>query len=175
MSKFQIVREIGIDAGHRVPLHGSKCRNLHGHRYKIEAYCAGELIGAGEQSDMVMDFGFLRDAMMRVIDHYCDHGLILCAADPILPNFISSVRSSSGTSELAHSLREKAYWSSLESEMLSIEGTKLYIIEHTPTAEVLAAHWYGRLKSCIEETQGVDLLQRVRVWETPNCHATYPI
>lgn len=174
MTKFQIVREIGIDAGHRVPLHGSKCRNLHGHRYRIEAHCSGDLVDSGEQTGMVMDFGFLKEAMMRVIDHYCDHGLILCAADPMLPALLPPLGLNSGSTELHTSLRTKSYWSSLESELTPLEGTKLYVLEHTPTAEVLAAHWFARLKSYVEKTQGFDLVERLRVWETPHCHATYP-
>ena len=77
MTSFTVTRQIFIDAGHRVLTHGSKCRNLHGHRYMIEAVCeAGRLQEAGEQSDMVLDFGFLKDEMMAVIDAPCDHGFL---------------------------------------------------------------------------------------------------
>ena len=44
--KFIVRRQIGIDAGHRVMTHGSKCRNMHGHRYTIEAHCqTGQMSG----------------------------------------------------------------------------------------------------------------------------------
>ena len=56
-----IRRRIEIDAGHRVPHHASKCCNLHGHRYVIEALCNGPLAEAGEQTGMVLDFGFLKE------------------------------------------------------------------------------------------------------------------
>ncbi len=58
MQKYSVTRRISIDAAHRVSTHGSKCRNLHGHRYMIEATCvarAGLLHEDGEQTDMVAD------------------------------------------------------------------------------------------------------------------------
>ncbi|RZM10640.1 MAG: 6-carboxytetrahydropterin synthase, partial [Sphingomonas sp.] len=58
--------------------HGSKCHNLHGHRYRIEAWCRGPLFAAGEQTGMVLDFGFLKDEMMRTIDARFDHAFMLC-------------------------------------------------------------------------------------------------
>ena len=79
---FTITRRIGIDAGHRIATHGSKCRHLHGHRYTIEATCRATVLrSAGEQTDMVLDFGFLKDEMLRHIDVPCDHGLILSVDD----------------------------------------------------------------------------------------------
>ena len=56
---YQITRGISIDAGHRVPHHHSKCRNIHGHRYEIQAVCRGPLQNSGSQQGMVLDFAFL--------------------------------------------------------------------------------------------------------------------
>src|SRR5262245_26860983 len=87
---FEITREIGIDAGHRVTWHGSKCRNLHGHRYTVQALGSGPLGGEGEQLGMVLDFGFLKEEMLAEIDAPCDHGMILWIDDPILREFEAS-------------------------------------------------------------------------------------
>jgi hypothetical protein len=84
MRKFLIDRKIGIDAAHRVHLHGSKCGQLHGHRYSVHAVCSGSLAEGGEEDSMVMDFGFLKDEMISVIDNCCDHGPILSEKDPLL-------------------------------------------------------------------------------------------
>ena len=66
---FSITRSIGVDCGHRVMTHGSKCKSIHGHRGTIEVTCAGPALHlSGEQSEMVVDFGFLKDAMINVID-----------------------------------------------------------------------------------------------------------
>ena len=70
---FRITRFIEIDAGHRIMTHGSKCRHLHGHRYRIEAECAAKAVQPdGVQTGMVLDFGFLKEEMVEIIDRPCD-------------------------------------------------------------------------------------------------------
>jgi 6-pyruvoyltetrahydropterin/6-carboxytetrahydropterin synthase len=161
---MRISREIGIDMGHRVTNHGSKCRNLHGHRYRIEATLHGPLAQEGEEEGMVMDFGFLKDLMMKEIDGPCDHGTCLWIRDPELgralgPSFMS-----------AHDkVAELGY---LETEWV---WGKLYLVPFVPTAENLARHWYQRLMRPVLDHIGAGggTLYSVRVWETPNCNAVY--
>ena len=84
--KYTATRIIGIDMGHRVMTHGSKCKSLHGHRYQIEATVEADALQTeGVQTGMVMDFGFLKDLMMDTIDRLCDHGMIMSFDDPLLP------------------------------------------------------------------------------------------
>ena len=59
-----ITKQIEIDMGHRVPNHKSKCRNLHGHRYKIE-------VGVDD----------------KIIDVKFDHGFVMYDKDEIEPLF----------------------------------------------------------------------------------------
>jgi 6-pyruvoyltetrahydropterin/6-carboxytetrahydropterin synthase len=57
--------------------HGSKCKSIHGHRGTIEVTCAGpSLHQSGEQSQMILDFGFFKEVMMTVIDKSIDHGFV---------------------------------------------------------------------------------------------------
>lgn len=151
-------RQIGIDMGHRVTNHGSKCRNIHGHRYTIEATIGGELIPDGASEGMVLDFSFLKEEMMNEIDAPCDHGLCLWASDPLLQTPVFP-RPSPDFREF-----EETMW----------EGGKLYILHVVPTAENLAEHWYRRLAPRIRQRSGgqADLVS-VRVWETPNCFVDY--
>ncbi len=168
---YTISREIGIDAGHRVPTHGSKCRNLHGHRYKIQAICESTVLhGSGAQKDMTLDFGFLKEEMMVEIDKPCDHGLILWWGDPLLETLVPDESTFDG----ACSTAGQVGYCSL-SEPLLIKGVgKVYIIPQVPTAEVLAKHWFYRLKPRVSERSGgLATLVRVKVWETPNCWAEY--
>lgn len=162
---FFITREIGIDAGHRVTYHGSKCRNLHGHRYTIQATCVGPLYKEGEQEGMVLDFGFLKDIMMTEIDYPCDHGMILWIDDPLVKDFVN---------ESQFSLAKEIIKNEGCSEGLSKVG-KLYLVPFVPTAENLAKHWYERLDPKVNEiTNNQASLSHVKVWETPNCSAQYP-
>ena len=96
--KHQITRRIEIDAGHRIPLHGSKCKNIHGHRYVILATVKGELASDGAEAGMVMDFGFIKAAMVYVIERVYDHALILWRGDEVLSAMKRSGRRTSGSS-----------------------------------------------------------------------------
>lgn len=163
--KHVMSREIGIDAGHRVMTHGSKCKNLHGHRYKIEAVCEADiLIDSGEQEAMVLDFGFMKSIMMDKIDHYCDHGMIMYYDDPLLYNF-GLVDSATHIKTQIHQLG----WYFGKSTL-----GKIYIVDFIPTAEMLAQHWFERMVDDVDEqSNGVAKLKSVIVHETPNCKATY--
>lgn len=159
-----ITREIGIDMGHRVTHHGSKCRNLHGHRYTIQAICKGPLHTLGPQEGMVLDFGFLKEEMMQTIDAYCDHGMCLWKEDPWLPRFVTL----SQREVLNHT--ERDYWFTDDSSF-----GKLYVVPFVPTAENLAEHWFSRLRDQILiRSEDRAQLIKVKVWETPNCSAEYP-
>lgn len=172
MSSFRVRRRIEIDAGHRIMTHGSKCRNLHGHRYVVEAECeASHLHPSGEQTDMVVDFGFLKDEMMRLIDAPCDHGFIAAAADAELlalfapqdggPAWIDAIRA-----------EVTAKGAALTSD--TAMGTKLYVVPFQPTAECLAKHWFEVLKEPVRlRSDSTARLVALRVWETPNCMAEY--
>lgn len=164
---YYITREIGIDAGHRVTHHGSKCRNIHGHRYTIHASCKGPLFNTGEQQGMVLDFGFLKELMVEEIDKPCDHGMILWRDDPILRNAVSNyifgqIQSMVGYEGFA-SVKD-----------FSDIFHKLYVVPFVPTAENLAKHWFERLAPrVIERSDGQAELHYIKVDETPNCSAIY--
>ena len=159
---FEITREIGIDAAHRVTYHHSKCRSLHGHRYKIAASVSGGLATRGSTEGMAggMDFGFLKEEMLATIDTRCDHALILWKKDPLLAKLLVKPQA----------------WEEIDvsdgvaiGENLTICG-QIYVMENVPTAEHLAAHWFHLLDPRISErTKGAAQLFRVRVHETPNC------
>ena len=172
---YLVTRQIGIDAGHRVMTHGSKCRHLHGHRYTIEATCTArnaELHQSGEQTDMVIDFSFLKDEMMRHIDEPCDHGLIVSASDSELLEMLCPWHGAfdGWVARIREEVAREQFCATTDTRL----SNKLYIIAHQPTAECLAAHWFWRLAEPVRaRSDGVALLSRVRVWETPNCYADY--
>ena len=43
----RIRRWVETDTGHRVPNHSSKCRHMHGHRYRWEAELEGDVVTEG--------------------------------------------------------------------------------------------------------------------------------
>jgi 6-pyruvoyltetrahydropterin/6-carboxytetrahydropterin synthase len=173
MAQFLIRRRLEIDAGHRIATHASKCRNLHGHRYAIEAVCAAAALHPdGEQTDMALDFAFLKEEMVARIDLPCDHGLIVALSDAALLDMFAPP----GT--------EPAVWRAGLAERVARDGaaltsetrlaTKLYVVPFHPTAEALARHWFELLAVPVRaRSGGAARLVALRVWETPNCMAEY--
>ena len=64
---YTLIVKQHFDAAHRIPGHGGKCANIHGHTYKVEAEFRGsELNDLG----MVRDFSELKMALHEVMpDH----------------------------------------------------------------------------------------------------------
>lgn len=176
MNTFRATRIIGIDAGHRVTYHGSKCKNIHGHRYEVHCTMAGGLTDSGPEQGMVADFGFMKEAMMTEIDAPCDHGLIMWAHDPLVEQWaeagqiLSSAEpavSALGLQGLQRHVKDQHYLQGLE-----WAGGKLYLVDVVPTAENLAHHWFKRLERVLLRRYAKP--EQVTVWETPNAYASYP-
>ena len=80
-----ITRRLEIDAGHRLMKHESKCRNLHGHRYRFDiTVSAPELDEVGR----VIDFGKVKELVGGWLDRNWDHGMLLQEGDPFI-EFVS--------------------------------------------------------------------------------------
>ena len=80
-------RRIEFDAAHRVSGHEGKCRNLHGHRYAVEATFAATSL---DMVGRVVDFGVIKDKLGGWIDENWDHTTILYAEDQSLGTSIES-------------------------------------------------------------------------------------
>jgi 6-pyruvoyltetrahydropterin/6-carboxytetrahydropterin synthase len=174
MSKnFTISRQIAIDAGYRIMTHGSKCRHIHGHRYTVEAVCEakGSLHRTGEQTDMVLDFGFIKEEMLTHIDAPCDHGMIVSADDTeVLELFSPECPAARWVAAMANESRRHGQVRTTQTHL----GQKLYIVPFQPTAEQLARHWFGLLEQAVVDlSDGVAQLVELIVWETPNCRASF--
>jgi 6-pyruvoyltetrahydropterin/6-carboxytetrahydropterin synthase len=78
-----VTRFVDIDAGHRVARHESKCRHLHGHRYRLTATIQG-LVKDDDSPEhgMVIDFTRVKEALMQVHDLW-DHRFLLGVDDPL--------------------------------------------------------------------------------------------
>ncbi len=165
---YLATRRIEIDSAHRVTYHGSKCKNMHGHRYVIEATLrADQLPDAGEQRGMVLDFGFLKEIMVEQIDKPCDHGMIMWVDDPWLSYFVPDINVEN-IKDLVRNSASNCY------EIPRSKFGKLYLMSTVPTAENLAEHWFNRLiQPCIDRSNGLGELAKVVVHETPNCKAEY--
>ena len=142
---MRITRRLEFDAGHRIPDHRSQCRHMHGHRYALEITLSGEVIErAGDPANgMVMDFGDIKTIALREIVDLWDHAFLVYAGD-------TAVR-----------------------EMLAtIPDHKTVVLDVVPTAENLATIAFRILAPKYTHAYGNNLkLERVRLYETPNCWA----
>ncbi len=165
---YLIECRIEFDAGHRITHHGSKCRNLHGHRYTVVAVCSGPLITTGEQQGMVIDFDFLREEMNKTIMECCDHTMMLWIDDPLAQNFIDDPK------RFENEIRPEVAKNGGYRTDQSLVGA-LYFMSAVPTAENLAAHWFEKLHPKVRERSGHQAqLHQIKVYETPEFIAVYP-
>ena len=68
--KISITKKFEFEAAHKLPNHSGKCRNLHGHSYKLEVtVSSNKLNGQG----MVMDFGDLKAIVKKHVLDKFDH------------------------------------------------------------------------------------------------------
>lgn len=78
-----VERFIDIDAGHRVARHESKCRHLHGHRYRLTVTVEGPVkTDDSPEHGMVIDFSRVKTALTAVHDAW-DHRFIIGDDDPL--------------------------------------------------------------------------------------------
>lgn len=81
---MEIKTVLDFDAAHRLMLHKGLCRNLHGHRWRVEVSYGGEVT---DETGMVMDFTIFKDKVKQVLNAY-DHACILNNKDVKLINFL---------------------------------------------------------------------------------------
>ncbi len=142
---MQITRRLEFDAGHRIPDHQSQCRHLHGHRYAIEITLDGDIIQASGQpmNGMVMDFSDIKSLATQALVAEWDHAFLAYRGDSAVVDFLAS-----------------------------LPGHKTVVLDVVPTAENLAAIAFLRLDRVYQDRYGNHLrLERVRLYETPNCWA----
>lgn len=147
---MKISKELEIDMGHAVTNHNSKCKHLHGHRYRIRTTVDDKLITSGSSEGMVIDFSDLKRCMTEVIDTPYDHAFAIWEDDPradILQD--------------AHDMWHNDY-------------NKFHTLPFVPTAENLARYWFALLKNELEAVYGIKMYQ-IEVWETPTSCAVYTV
>ena len=140
-----ITRRLEFDAGHRIPDHNSQCRHLHGHRYAIEITLRGDIIGRpGDSANgMVMDFSEVKSLAMRHLVECWDHAFLAYRGDTTVVALLQA-----------------------------IPDHKTVLLDRVPTAENLATIAFEILDGVYRDTYGNHLqLERVRLYETPNCWA----
>lgn len=85
---MKIAKEFTWEMGHRLPAHFGKCKNIHGHSYKMIV----ELDGSVTTTGMVMDYFDLKKIVNPIIDQL-DHAFMVCQDDKVVLNFLNEISS----------------------------------------------------------------------------------
>lgn len=79
--KYAILKTFHFCAAHRLLNHPGKCKNLHGHNYKVTVSI--ETNAKDPDTNMVLDFGKVKEELAAMFNDL-DHKLILNGDDPLL-------------------------------------------------------------------------------------------
>ncbi|MDD1654188.1 MAG: 6-carboxytetrahydropterin synthase [Methanomicrobiales archaeon] len=71
----RIYKEVFFDATHRLLHYQGKCSRLHGHRWRVEVWMAGE---PDSETGILVDYNVIKDVIERL-----DHQVILNEKDPL--------------------------------------------------------------------------------------------
>ncbi len=140
---IKITKTIEWEMGHRIPNHIGKCKNPHGHHYKLELTLSGP-IGSNKGSSsegMIIDFGDISKLLSAAIYDTLDHSFMICEDDKIMSAFFKKQ-----------------------------ENFKAVIVPFIPTVENISQWCYNQIFPRIPENV---VIENLRVYETPNSWADF--
>ncbi|MBT4762702.1 MAG: 6-carboxytetrahydropterin synthase QueD [Bdellovibrionaceae bacterium] len=145
MKKVCVTKQIEFDAGHRLPNHASKCKNLHGHRYQIDITIEGEIndIEGHTEQGMVVDFSVIKQVAEETILKPWDHAFFVYKNDSAVLDFLNTM-----------------------------SDHKTIITDLPPTAEYLAQLAFDNISLSFKQHSGDRVkLKSLKLYETPTSWA----
>ncbi len=85
MSELHITREFRFEGAHALTYYDGKCRQIHGHSYRLMITVTGEpsLVPGDPKSGMIMDLNDLKQIVTRHVLEPLDHSLMLRKDAPL--------------------------------------------------------------------------------------------
>lgn len=144
MSKIRITKKFTFEAGHALYGYDGKCKNLHGHSYKLSVTVIGEPITdtSHVKLGMVMDFGDLKKIVKKDIEDVFDHATIFNKNTPHL--------------ELAQELKRR--------------GHHVILVDYQPSTENMIIDFAAKIKAKLPENIK---LHSLRLQETETSYAEW--
>lgn len=145
MSNIRIIRKFNFETGHALYGYDGKCKNVHGHSYKLWVTVIGTPIKdiAHVKLGMVIDFGDLKAIVKEEIVDVFDHATVFNKNTPHI--------------ELANQLKES--------------GHHIILVDYQPTSENMIIDFAARIKKKLPETVKLHSL-KLQETET-SCAAWY--
>lgn len=120
MSKIRITKQFSFETGHALYGYDGKCRNVHGHSYKLSVTVIGTPIQDSEnvKFGMVIDFSDLKKIVKEEIVDFFDHATVFNKNTPHI--------------ELANELKDR--------------GHHVILVDYQPTSENMVIDFSEKIK-----------------------------
>ena len=144
MSKIRITKQFSFETGHALYGHDGKCKNIHGHSYRLNVTLFGTPImdESSPKFGMIMDFSDLKKIVKETIVNPFDHSTIFNKNTP--------------HSKLAKDLKSS--------------GHKVVLVNYQPTREMLVIDFAERIKKRLPANVR---LHALKLRETASCYAEW--
>lgn len=121
MSNIRITKQFSFETGHALYGYDGKCKNVHGHSYKLSVTVIGKPITDNKnvKYGMVIDFGDLKKIVKEEIVDVFDHATVFNQNTPHI--------------ELANELE--------------IRGHNVLLVDYQPTSEMMVINFSKKIKS----------------------------
>ena len=120
MSNIRITKQFSFETGHALYGYDGKCKNVHGHSYKLSVTVIGKPIkdNSNVKFGMVIDFGDLKFIVKEEIVNVFDHATVFNKNTPHV--------------ELAKELQER--------------GHNVLLVDYQPTSEMMVIDFSNKIK-----------------------------
>lgn len=144
MSKIRITKQFTFETGHALYGYDGKCKNVHGHSYKLSVTVIGSPITDSNnvKFGMVIDFGDLKKIVKEEIVDIFDHATVFNKNTPHI--------------ELAHELEQR--------------GHHVILVDYQPTSENMVIDFAGKI---IKRLPDSITLHSLRLQETDTSFAEW--
>lgn len=121
MSRIRITKQFSFETGHALYGYDGKCRNVHGHSYKLSVTVIGTPITDTNhvKLGMVIDFGDLKKIVKEEVEDVFDHATVFNKNTPHI--------------ELAKELQER--------------GHNVILVDYQPTSENMIIDFAEKIKA----------------------------
>ena len=126
MTKIRVTKEFYFETGHALYGYDGKCKNVHGHSYKLAVTVIGKPIADSShvKFGMVIDFGDLKKIVKSEIVEKFDHATVFNKNTPHI--------------ELANELKQR--------------GHNVILVDYQPTSEMMLIDFAAIIKKQLPST-----------------------
>jgi len=144
MNNIRVTKKFDFETGHALYGYDGKCKNVHGHSYKLSVTVIGTPINdtSNVKYGMVIDFGDLKKIVLSEIVDKFDHAAIFNRNTPHV--------------ELANELEKR--------------GHHVILVDYQPTSEMMLIDFANKIKNRLPENIK---LHSLKLQETGTSHAEW--